>query len=129
MAAGDIDRDGDLDLVVTHVNQPVSLLRNESSDSNNWISVQLTGTLSARNPVGASIVLETNSGQRLLRLHKSGGSYASSSDRPVHFGIGSHEISRMTVMWPSGHKQTFQNIAVNQSVAVVEGRDSLTAIP
>ncbi len=119
-ASSDLDADGDLDFVVSHLNQPLSVLRNTVSVDHNWLSVRLVGTSSSRHPVGARIEAELGSGQKLLRLQKGGTSYASTSEPELFFGLGREEATKLTVYWPSGIIQTVEQPAVNQLMVVQE---------
>ncbi|HLJ96186.1 MAG TPA: CRTAC1 family protein, partial [Gemmataceae bacterium] len=98
LAVGDLDNDGRPDLVITHVNEPVVLLRNESP-LHPWLGIQLVGREN-RDVVGAKVVLELD-GRRQTRFAKGGGSYLSSGDRRFLFGLGtSTQAARLTVVWP-----------------------------
>jgi hypothetical protein len=121
VAVGDIDNDGDQDLVVVHTNEPVVLLSNETKNDNGWLSVRLIGTKSSRDPIGAVLFLETTAG-RLMRQVKGGGSYASTNDPRVFFGLGKAKIKRLEIRWPSGRKQVLDDDVVlpNRFMTVVE---------
>jgi enediyne biosynthesis protein E4 len=123
VAVGDIDNDGNLDLVVAHTNQPISLLSNETPQANNWLMLRLIGTTSHRDAVGSRIVLRAGDGHQTRQV-KGGTSYLSTSDRRVFFGLGSSErVEELTIYWPSGTVQKFENISPNQLLMIHEGRD------
>ncbi|HJT75694.1 MAG TPA: CRTAC1 family protein, partial [Gemmataceae bacterium] len=104
LAVGDLDNDGYPDLVVSHLNEPVALLRNvagETGERNHWLGVDLRGRGRA-DVVGATATLEVE-GRRLTRFTKGGGSYLSSGDRRLLFGLArAQRVGRLTVAWPSG---------------------------
>ena len=101
LAAADLDSDGRPDLVVSHVNAPVALLRNEAPGERRWLGVELVGR-DNRDVVGAKVVLEAG-GTRQVRFARGGGSYLTSADRRHVFGLGAAaKIDRLTVVWPSG---------------------------
>src|SRR5216683_2271908 len=111
LAIGDLDNDGLPDLVISHVNEPVVLLRNESLAGNHWLGVELRGR-DHRDVTGAKLVAEVG-GRRLTAFAKGGGSYLSAPDRRHRFGLGKSErIERLTVVWPSGEEQQWSGDAL-----------------
>jgi enediyne biosynthesis protein E4 len=123
-AYGDFDNDGDLDLVITESNGPARLLRNEGNQ-NNMLRIKLVGTRSNRDGIGAKVTLQVNKTTRLLRMVKSGSGYLSQSELPLTFGLGKSDPARrmqLTVVWPSGQKDTLTDIKPNQSLTVQEGK-------
>jgi hypothetical protein len=121
LAIGDLDNDGRPDLVISHLNEPVVLLRNESTD-HHWLGIELVGS-SHRDPAGAHLTLQV--GDRTLhRFAKGGGSYLSAPDRRHLFGLGSAtRAGRLTVTWPSGQprSQHWDNLPLNQYHRLVQG--------
>jgi hypothetical protein len=120
-AVGDLDDDGAVDIVVSHLNEPVRLLRNRNSPSN-WLRISLSGTCSARQPVGASVILKDGA-HELTRFVVSGAGYASHSDQRIIFPLapGSTTAS-ITVRWPQSGEETFRRLAVCQDHVLIEGR-------
>ena len=104
-AFGDIDRDGDLDLVISTSGGPAHLFRNDGGNTNHWISFRLHGTSSNSEAVGARILL-TTSERTETRIVKSATGYCSQNQLPVIFGLGKKtEIDRVKIIWPSGVEQ------------------------
>jgi enediyne biosynthesis protein E4 len=124
-AYADFDHDGDLDVLITTNDGPALLYCNEGGNRNNWISVRLNGTKSNRSALGAVVRLESALGKQWRTVH-SGSSYCSQSDLALTFGLG-HDgtISALTVEWPSGARQRFTNIAVNEFLTIDESRGLL----
>lgn len=121
LATCDLDDDGDLDLVVTHlVDEPPALLRNDTPRRGDWLRVHLIGTASNRGAVGAELRLHT-SDRMLLRVCKGGGSYLSHSDPRPFFGIpAGATIEKLVITWPSGEPQTITDVELNTTLQVVE---------
>ena len=115
----DLDRDGDLDVVVANLNEPVSVYRN-TSDKNNRLLVELIGDRSNRFGIGAIVEIETINGRQVRDVNPMTG-FASCNDPIVHFGIGQCDIVRkLTVHWPSGVQQSFTDLVGNQIYTVIE---------
>lgn len=120
VAVGDLDDDGLDDLIVTHVNDPVRVLRNTSRRSKDFIKVRLIGTTSSRDLVGASVTLTTPVDEQ-VRFVTSGASYLSSSDQTLTFAVPARaENSKIIVRWPTGNTTTFEVASKAVTVVVVE---------
>lgn len=118
-ATGDLDANGTPDLVVTHTNFPVAVLTNETRISN-WITVRLVGRTSVRSAVGAKVTIRTNQKSQ-IGLVKGGGSYLSTSDRSITFGLGTETaVKDLEIEWPSGSKSRFTDISAGQALNVIE---------
>jgi len=121
-AFGDIDNDGDVDMVVNDLDSAPQLLRNDGGSKNNWILVKTIGTRSNRNGIGAKVRVVSGD---LIQLDevRSGGSYISQNDLRLHFGLEKRNVvDLIQVRWPSGAVDTLTNVAVNKSVTVKEGK-------
>ena len=119
-AYADIDNDGDLDLVFTTNGGPAQLFRNESK-SGHSLRVKLQGTKSNRDGIGAIVRVQSGGGNQWLMM-RSGSSYLSQSELVLTFGLGnSTKADRVEIEWPSGQRDTLNNIAADQIITVQEG--------
>ena len=123
--AGDLDSDGDLDFVVVHHHKPSVVLWNESPRRGNYLIAKLRGAGANRDAIGARLFAHVGP-RTIVRTIDGGGSYLSSSDPRVHFGLGdATRIDRLEIRWPSGKVEVKSNLPVNQTVEWVEGRSTL----
>ena len=121
-AKGDYDNDGDVDLLVFNLDGPPSLLRNDSGNRLNWLSLLLVGTASNRDGIGAQITV-VSGGVEQIAERVSGGSFLSHSDGRVHFGLGANpRAEQIEIHWPSGRTQYLEDVAANQFLVVEEPR-------
>ena len=117
-ATADFDRDGDLDLVVCNLNEPVSVYQNNTADGNRVV-IRLKGRNNSWG-IGAKVTVQTQSATQVRQLTPVRG-YMASHEPVVHFGLGEQQkIEKLTVHWPSGHAQSFENIEANQRLTIVE---------
>ena len=117
---GDYDNDGDMDIFVVNLNSHCVFLRNNKGNQNNWIILNLTGTTSNRDGIGARIKL-TSGGKTQIAQRKTTTGYLSQNDPRIHFGLGKNQIvDLIEIRWPSGKTQTLENINVNQILEVKE---------
>jgi enediyne biosynthesis protein E4 len=124
LAAGDLDNDGKPDLVVSHLNEPAAILRNdpqgEAVPNHHWLGIELVGR-KARDVAGAKLIVEVG-GRKLTRFAKGGGSYLSSGDRRILVGLGdAGKVGRVTVSWPWGEEQHWDGLAADRYWKLVEG--------
>lgn len=121
-AYADIDRDGDLDFLITTNHGPAFLYRNDGGNGNHWINVRTVGSKSNRDGIGAVVRIESRSGKQ-WNMVRSGSSYCSQNDLALTFGLGPDTVvSSLEVEWPSGAKQKFGNVAANQFVTIDEAQ-------
>lgn len=125
LAAGDLDRDGRLDLVITENGGPALVLRNRG-DEGHWLQLRPRGTVSNRNGYGLRVEAYLRSG-KLVRYLGSGRSYLSASEPVLHLGLGERDrVDRIDLFWPSGRRQVLLDVAANQVLEVVEPAESGT---
>jgi hypothetical protein len=121
-AYADIDGDGDLDLAVSALAGPARLFRNDGGNRQRWLRVRVEGARSNRSGIGAVVTVTSASGTQWQMVH-SGSSYASQSELPLTFGLGSDAVvSRLEIRWPSGVTQSFADVAAGRQVVVHESR-------
>jgi len=119
-AFGDLDNDGQMDIVVNCLDGSPKLLHNAGS-SNHWLTVNTVGSVSNRDGIGAQIHLVSESGANQYATVTTGGSYFSASDKRVHFGLGADKTVRsLEIAWPSGAVQTIHAPPVDRILTVRE---------
>jgi hypothetical protein len=122
LAVGDLDNDGDLDILIGNNGQTADLLRNDGGNRNNALLIRTIGSRSNRDGIGALLKL-TAGGKVLTRHVKAGSSYQGQNDLRIHFGLSSgQQADRLEVLWPSGTVDTLEAIKANQIVTMTEGR-------
>jgi hypothetical protein len=115
----DIDHDGDLDLLLTSLNDTPDLLRNDGA-TGNWLQVRLTGTRSNRDGIGARVLIEAAGRSQIREIRRTTGIMASTL--PVaHFGLGSTTtVDRLVIRWPSGTVMERTGVEANQRLTIQE---------
>jgi hypothetical protein len=133
VAIGDIDNDGRADLVINQVNEPVVLLRNvvgEREARSHWLGLELNSP-DHRDLVGARVTVDV-AGRRLTRFYKGGGSYMTSTDRRLLFGLGADKkVDKVTVEWPwrQPAAQTYTGLAIDRYWRIIPGDAAPHPIP
>ncbi len=122
VAAGDLDNDGRVDLLVIHRDAPAVLLWNRAQGGH-WLGIQLRGTRSGRTPVGTRVTCQI--GHRTqVRWMTSGTGYLSAHDPRLWFGLGdAAQVDRLEVRWPSGTVQSWTDLAANRILVIEEGKE------
>jgi uncharacterized protein YijF (DUF1287 family) len=119
-AFGDFDNDGDIDILIMNMNEPPSLLRNDTSGPNHWLKVLLEGVESNRSAIGATVVVSYGE-RRQAQAVLAQSSYLSVNDRRLHFGLGSEEKANLEIRWPNGKVEKLTGVASDRLVVVQEG--------
>jgi hypothetical protein len=122
-AFGDVDNDGDVDILVSNNNGPVRLLLNEEAGKNQWLQVRLQGNVDNRQGVGARVALLRKNQPPLWRQVHTDGSYLSAHDSRVHFGVGSSgpNLEGVLVHWSGETREVFEGIKPNTIVTLRQG--------
>lgn len=121
-AFGDLNNDGKIDVVVSVIGGLAELLYNTSAGGNHWLLIQTVGVKSNRDGIGTQIKVSSSSGAVQYNEVTTAGSYASSSDKRVHFGLGHDKVVKeIELRWPSGTVQVLHNVKADQILKVTEG--------
>lgn len=121
LAIADLDHNGLPDILIANINEPPALLDNRSTAKGNALTIDLVGTRSNRNAIGAVVTVEA-AGKSQIRQQFDGGSFGTTHQRRLFFGLGeSMRVDRLEVLWPNGDRQTWTDLPVNQSLQIVEG--------
>ena len=122
LARLDWNRDGREDVVISHLDVPVALLANRTSAVGRHLALRLVGTAGSRDAIGTTLRV-TAGGRTWVRQLTAGDGYQVSNERQLVFGLGKADrIDRLSVRWPSGNLQSFNDLAVDQQLLIVEGR-------
>ncbi|MDA2934033.1 CRTAC1 family protein [Acidobacteria bacterium AH-259-D05] len=119
-AFGDVDNDGDIDVLINSINDRARLFYNEARQTNSWLLVHLEGRRSNRDGIGAQVAI-TVAGTKYWGEVSRAGSYLSSHDVRLHFGLGPvQQVDQLEIRWPSGTIQTLKGVSANQILRVQE---------
>jgi hypothetical protein len=125
-AFDDLDNDGDIDAVILNSRREPTILRNDSIGDNRWLQIQLRGTKSNRDGIGARVSVTTGAITQSDEVH-SGRSYQSDFGKRLHFGLGSREtVDEIQVKWIGGEVDIVRNVEVNRVITIVEGQGRVT---
>ena len=129
LAIGDLDNDGRVDAVVTTNAGPVHILRNETATTNHWLTLRLVGHKSNRDGIGAVVKLTAGQSSQWVTA-STAGSYLSSSDSRIHFGLGNNpRAASIEIHWPSGITQTLSDVKADQQLQVDEPAETPPPAP
>ncbi len=124
-AYGDLDNDGRLDIVLSNSRTHPTILRNQFENNNHWINIKLQGNDSNYDAIGARVTVITGEKTQIQEV-RAGGSYQSQYDTRLHFGLGQAvTIDHVTVRWPTGKEQTFENLKPNRFILIEEGKQEI----
>lgn len=116
-AFGDVDNDGDVDVVVVNLDEAPSLLRNDGGNQHNWLAVELIGRAHNRSSIGGRVEVTTGDGMQ-WRERRSGTGYLSQDDHRLHFGLGAESSALVRVRWPDGQWQEIGEVPSRQYLRV-----------
>jgi len=119
-AFGDFDNDGDMDILVSNMNEPPSLLRNDVTGKNHWLKVLLVGVQTNRSAIGSRVTARYGS-RRQAQEVSAQSSFYSTNDRRLHFGLGTESSADLTIRWTNGATEAIPKVAADQLVVIREG--------
>ena len=121
-AFGDLDNDGDVDIIVSNNNGPARVLLNETGNRRHWVEVRLQGVTSNGMGLGARVALVRRDQKPLWRRSHTDGSYLSASDARVHFGLGdSANLEAIEVRWPDGKAERWEDVKADRVLTLRQG--------
>jgi hypothetical protein len=128
-AFGDLDNDGDVDIVINNLDGPPTVLRNDGGNRNNWILIKCVGTRSNRSGIGTRVTVTCGDRKQIDEV-MSGSSYYSHNDLRLHFGLGrATAVELLELAWPSGAKESLRDLAANQLHVCQEGKGVVRSEP
>jgi hypothetical protein len=121
-AFGDIDNDGDIDVVINNLDGAAVVLRNDGGNKNNWINIKTVGSKKNRDALGARVKVTAGNLVQVKEVY-SGGSYISQNDTRLHFGLEKKtRVDSIEVRWPAGKVEVIRDLPVNAFLVIEEGK-------
>ncbi len=121
LAVGDIDKDGDLDMLITNIEGPARLYRNDAPQNQHWLMIRAIDPRMKRDAIGARVLVHFDH-RSLTRTITSGFSYISASEPVAHFGLGKvNKIDHIEIFWPDGYREKFMVSVVDQALRLKRG--------
>ncbi|MGB8359297.1 MAG: CRTAC1 family protein, partial [Bacteroidales bacterium] len=124
LAIWDYDNDGDMDIIVSHVDlqATAALLRNDGGNSNHWLGLTLTGKDGSASAIGAKVTA-TAGGKKQVYVNQWATSYLSNNDPRIHIGLGQQKmVDRLEISWSDGSKEIFNSIAADRYITILQGK-------
>jgi hypothetical protein len=124
LAVWDFDNDGDMDIIISHVDMKASasLLRNDGGNSNHWLGLTLKGENGPAAAIGAKVTV-TAGGKRQVLVNQWATSYLSNNDPRLHIGLGSQKaIDMLEIAWTGGKKEIYKNVTADRYITIMEGK-------
>ena len=129
LAAGDVDNDGKIDVLVMDADGPPVLLMNRTVSPNHAVMFRLIGKKSNKAAIGARVTVKSGDLKQMSEV-QAGSSYLSQNDLRLHFGLGSRvTVDKVEILWPSGVKETLSNLSADSIYTVVEGKGVTESSP
>ena len=126
---GDLDNDGDVDLLIVNLNDTPTLLRNDGGNRNNWLGLKLIGSKSNRDAIGAQVRVRADGLDLVREVHRGYG-FQAGHDRRLLIGLGAHEqIDAVEIRWPAGRQQVLKSPPLRRYLEIHEGRDEVAVVP
>ena len=129
-AFGDVDNDGDTDVLVLNNNGPARLLTNQAGSGNHWIGLRVAGWPQGRDMLGARVAVLLSEGPDLWRRVRTDGSYASANDPRVLVGLGqATQVEAVRVYWPDGRAEEWKQVRINAYTQLLQGGGTGLSLP
>jgi hypothetical protein len=124
LAIWDYDNDGDLDVIISHVDLQATpaLLRNDNNTNNNWLGITLKGKKGIASAIGAKITATTNS-KKQVHINQWTSGYLSNNEPRIHIGLGQEKlVNELEIKWSDGTVEVFNNLKPNQYITIQQGK-------